>query len=328
MAVCRLSRIIGRCFIGGFFIISRAAYATVAADSCLAIAVARRPKPMKHMKKNCAEFRNWPNKAVTLLGMSGVGKTTLANILPSDSWFHYSGDYRIGTRYLNEPIRDALKCKAMEQTFFRDLLRRDLISIDSKISFGNLGIITHFLGQIGAPKLDGLSVAEFNRRQNLWRAAEISAMRDVAEFRRKAIDIYGYPHFINDAGGSIVELGDAECWQALAEHTLVLYLHADADMEKTLVARAAAKPKPLYYDAEFLQLHLREFLARRNLKSADEISPNEFVQWIFPKLIAHRKPKYQALADRYGHTVDAKQIFQLRDEDDFIEMVCAAASPF
>lgn len=276
------------------------------------------------MKKNCAEFRDWKNKSVTLLGMSGVGKTTLANALPSERWFHYSSDYRIGTRYLNEPIRDAIKCKAMELEFFRDLFRRDLISIDSKISFGNLDIITHFLGKVGNPESDGLSVEEFNRRQELWRAAEIAAMNDVQEFSRKAQAIYGYPNFINDAGGSIVELDDNECWNQLAKHTLVLYLRADDDMEQTLISRAAAQPKPLYYDAGFLKKHLHEFLAMKKINSPDEIEPNEFVQWIFPKLFAYRKPKYQALADKYGHTVDAKQIFQLRDEQDFIEMVCSA----
>ncbi len=36
------------------------------------------------------QFVDLPNKAITLLGMSGVGRTTLADKLPKDSWFHYS----------------------------------------------------------------------------------------------------------------------------------------------------------------------------------------------------------------------------------------------
>ena len=51
------------------------------------------------MKLTASEFTKWPNKAITLLGMSGIGKTTLANKLPKSKWFHYSGDYRIGTKY-------------------------------------------------------------------------------------------------------------------------------------------------------------------------------------------------------------------------------------
>ena len=49
-----------------------------------------------------------PISRITLMGTSGVGKTTLATMLASAGWFHYSGDYRIATRYLNEPISDWL----------------------------------------------------------------------------------------------------------------------------------------------------------------------------------------------------------------------------
>jgi len=56
--------------------------------------------------------------------------------------------------------------------------------------------------------IGGLAVDEFKRRQRLHREAEICAMRDVGEFIEKAHTIYGYDHFINDAGGSVVELDD------------------------------------------------------------------------------------------------------------------------
>jgi len=278
------------------------------------------------MKKTCAEFRRWPNKALTLLGMSGVGKTALGRILPKDKWFHYSGDYRIGTRYLNEPIRDFIKSKAMHMEFFRDLFRRDLIYIRNNISVDNLGILSLFLGKIGNPDLGGLSVDEFKRRQKLFRAAEVQAMRDVDEFRIKSRRIYGYPNFLNDAGGSICELGDRECWNLLSRKTVVLYLKADDDMEQTLIARARAHPKPLYYDEQFLSRHLAEFLAVRRLESAAQINPDDFAQWVFPELIKHRKPQYRRLAERHGHTIDAKRILELRDEADFIDLVCDAAN--
>ena len=35
-------------------------------------------------------------------------------------------------------------------------------------------------------------------------------MNDVPEFIHKAEDIYGYHHFINDAGGSVCELDSAD----------------------------------------------------------------------------------------------------------------------
>lgn len=276
------------------------------------------------MKITCDEFRRCPNKTITLLGMSGIGKTTLAKILPADQWFHYSGDYRIGTRYLNEAIRDSIKCEAMKHKMFRDLFRRDLIYLRNNISIDNVQIISHFLGIVGNADLGGLGVDEFKRRQKLFRAAEVNAMCDVDEFIVKARTIYGYPNFINDTGGSICELHSHECWDFLSRKTVVLYLRADEDLESMLMERARMYPKPMYYEESFFDQHLAEFLERKNFKSIDEIIPNEFTQWIFPRLIAWRRPLYEKFAEQYGYTIDAKQISTLRDEADFIELVCTA----
>ena len=68
------------------------------------------------------------------MGMSGVGKTRLANILRAGDWFHYSVDYRIGTRYLDEAILDNLKSQMMQVPFLRELLRSDSIYIRNNLS--------------------------------------------------------------------------------------------------------------------------------------------------------------------------------------------------
>jgi GTPase SAR1 family protein len=110
------------------------------------------------MRMTGEKFLGWQHKAITLLGMSGVGKTTLAASLPKSRWFHYSGDYRIGTRYLEEPILDNIKRQAMQVGFLRDLLRSDSIYISSNISVDNLEPVATFLGKIGRPDLGGLPV--------------------------------------------------------------------------------------------------------------------------------------------------------------------------
>ena len=276
------------------------------------------------MRMSRSEFLAWPHKAITLLGMSGVGKTTLAYKLPSSKWFHYSGDYRIGTKYLAEPILDNIKRQAMQVDFLRDLLRNDSIYIASNITFHNLQPVSTFLGKIGRTDLGGLPVAEFKRRQRLHRDAEINAMRDVAEFIVKAQQIYGYDHFINDAGGSLAELDDAETEKTLAENTLILYLKADEDMERELVRRAVSDPKPLYYNEKFLDQKLAEYVAEAELESPDKVVPDEFVRWIFPSLVAHRRPKYEALAKRHGYTLNARLAGGITNERDFLDLVSHA----
>jgi len=276
------------------------------------------------MRMTRSEFLAWPHKAITLLGMSGVGKTTLAYKLPTSQWFHYSGDYRIGTKYLAEPILDNIKRQAMQVDFLRELLRSDSIYIASNVTFHNLQPVSTFLGKIGRTDLGGLPVAEFKRRQRLHRDAEIGAMRDVAEFIVKAKEIYGYDHFLNDAGGSLVELQDEQTENTLAERTLILYLKPDDNLERELVRRAVTDPKPLYYNEQFLDRKLGEYLAEAELDSPDRIVPDEFVRWIFPALVAHRRPRYEALAKRHGYTLNAHLAQGVTNENDFLELVASA----
>ena len=273
------------------------------------------------MKMSRQEFLDSPNKVITLLGMSGVGKTTLSSQLPQSQWFHYSGDYRIGTKYLEEPILDNIKQHAMQEPFLRDLILSDSIYICSNITVHHLKPISTFLGKIGDPARGGLSLEEFKRRQHLHREAELNAMRDVREFIRKAREIYGYPHFINDAGGSVCELGDEEVWNELAEQSVIIYLKPDAELEQLMIRRAIADPKPMYYSERFLDRHVDMFLSERGLSDTAKMDPDEFVQWVFPRLIEHRRPLYERIADQHGYTVDAGQVMKLHSEADVLQMI-------
>lgn len=276
------------------------------------------------MKLSVKEFKNWKNRRITLLGMSGVGKTFLSNILMNANWFHYSGDYRIGTRYLDEAILDNIKQQAMQVPFLRDLLRTDSIYICNNITVNNLQPVASFLGKLGNPELGGLPLDEFKRRQHLHREAEIATMKDIPEFIKKAREIYGYEHFINDVGGSICELDDDEVTRILTEHTMILYIKASKEDEQQLIHRAEVDPKPLYYREEFLDEQLAIYKQEKNIDYVAMIDPDEFVRWIFPKLFYARIPRYEAIANQYGYTVTTKELYQVRDEKDFLDLLAIA----
>ena len=273
------------------------------------------------MKLSVEEFKNWQHKSITLLGMSGVGKTRLSNMLPTDEWFHFSGDYRIGTHYLDEPILDNIKKQAMQIPFLRDLLRSDSIYIQNNISVNNLQPVSTFLGKLGDPEKDGLPLDEFKYRQELHRQAEIATMRDVPAFIKKAQELYNYKHFINDAGGSVCELDDEETIEILAEHTLILYIKATEKNEKSLIQRAESDPKPLYYREAFLDEQLDIYMKENNLAYVAMIDPNEFVRWIFSKLFYARIPRYDAIAEKYGYTITTDELSQVTNKEELMALI-------
>jgi len=119
------------------------------------------------------EFKKLKNKSITLLGMSGVGKTHLAKLIGEEGdWFHFSGDYRIGAAHLKEAIIANISDKMKSDNWLRRLLDNQSISINSQVSFDNLEPISAFLGKVGNPEEGGLPIGEFIRRQDLFFEAE------------------------------------------------------------------------------------------------------------------------------------------------------------
>lgn len=274
------------------------------------------------MKFTVEEFRAWENKKVTLLGMSGVGKSFLATTLRGKNWFHYSGDYRIGTRYLDEPILDMIKQQAMQVPFLKELLRRDWIYIRNNIRVNDLGPVLSFVGKLGNPELGGVELDEFIERQAIYRQAEIDAMFDVPQFIEKAQEIYGYPHFVNDVGGSLCELDEPGVIETLIDCSLILYIQVtNQEQEDTLIERAQTSPKPLYYQGDFLQEHLQKYFDETGLEFAAQIDPDEFARWIFPHLFRSRIPRYEKIAGPHGYTVTSDEAAQVKDESDFLALL-------
>ena len=278
------------------------------------------------MKLSANEFINSRHKRLTLLGMSGVGKTHLAKLLSKDdAYFHYSGDYRIGAQYLNNDILDNIKSCIKQDEKLKELLENDSISVQNHITFDNLSVVASFLGKAGNPELGGLPIAEFMRRQALFNQAESNTMLDVPDFIAKA-ERQGIANFINDAGGSLCELDNENIYKTLADHTIILYIRASKSNENTLIERAQTHPKPMYYQARFLQEQLAIYLAENKLTYVAQINPDAFIRWIFPRLLEHRKPKYERIAQQYGYAIDSEDLYQCRHADEVLELIAGAIS--
>ena len=254
------------------------------------------------------DFKALPH-AVTLLGMSGIGKTLLSrSIHHTGGWFHYSADYRIGTRYLAEDIVDNIKYKIMQMRdpFVADLLRSDSIYINHNITVDNLLPVSTFLGMFGDASRGGLGSAEFLRRQNLYRDAEIASMLDVPRFIEKALRIYGCLHFINDASGSLCEIVDLDdpgddVLRTLTDETLILFITPRPRDEDQLKERAHAHPKPMFYRADFIEPHLAGMPA-----DGSGVDPLAFAGPLFADLMDDRKPRYRAICERHGFAINVE----------------------
>ena len=254
------------------------------------------------------------------IGMSGIGKTTIANRLDKSNWFHYSIDYRIGTRYLNENIIDQIKLKLVKDQTIKTLLQKDAITIQGNLSVDNLALLSEYVGMLGKESDGGLPQTEFVKRQQQHLAAEIASIEDISDFQKKAQQIYGYEHFLIDSSGSIAEI-PLQTLQKLAESTIIVYIKAKDDQIETLIERAKKYPKPLYYDAEFLKTAIDDYCQLKSFQSGSDFSPEAFVQWIFPKLVNHRIPRYQAIADTYGVTISYDDISSLETSEEIIRLI-------
>ncbi len=275
--------------------------------------------------------RHWhdaPQKRVLFYGMSGLGKTHVSQMLrDAGGWFHYSIDYRIGTRYMGEFITDNAKAHAMQVPFLRELLLTDSIYIGSNITFHNLAPVSTYLGKPGAGAKGGMPIADYRRRQEQFRQAEINALMDTGYFIERSQRLYGYPHFVCDTGGSICEWADGDdpadpILTELSRHCLLVYIEGSDAHTAELIRRFDRAPKPMAYQPEFLSRVWEEYLIKNNISEA-EVDPDAFIRWTYAQALAHRQPRYERMA-KWGVRVSADEVAEATNSARFDALIATA----
>lgn len=281
--------------------------------------------------QTASDWTDAAQKKVLLFAMSGLGKTHVSAMLSKTrEWFHYSIDYRIGTRYMGDYIAKDAKTKAIKIPFLRELLQNNNIHIGSNISFDNLTPVSSYLGKPGNLAKGGLAMAEYQQRQGQFRLAELEALRDTPHFIDRAQTLYGYQHFICDTGGSICEWVDANdpadpLLKMLSNNCLMVWIEGNDDHTSDLVQRFDKAPKPMAYEPDFLLRTWQEYLNKNDILEVD-VDPDTFIRWTYARALAHRQPRYESMARNWGTTVQASDMATVRDEVDFVNLIARSIS--
>ncbi len=245
------------------------------------------------MKINAQEFKSMPKKSITLIGMSGAGKTHISCQLEKWGWQNYSCDFEIASKYLKEELGSP-----------------------ANISADDISSLSDYLGKIGNPKKGGFLLDKFKKRQKAYYDAECAALDNISEEVSNS-----NKNFVNDSTGSLVEIEDDALIQKIGEQTLFVYLKTGDKEEQDVLKRAKDYPKPLFFPPEFLAEKKDKFLSEFDLNTIEDMEPDEFARWVFPLLFEARKPKYQKLADLYGVTIPSSKFMDLKSSDEFIEII-------
>jgi len=244
-----------------------------------------------------AEFLAQPKKAITFIGMSGVGKSYMSHQLEQWGWVSYSSDYLIGTEYLDDVMRETL---SFEETLGKD----------------NMEFLSSFVGKLGNPDQGGLLLEEFQKRQKFYYDAECQSLIDMQGALDKTSG-----HFVCDSSGSLCEVEDESILERVGQGSVVVYLKVKQEGHAEILDRAFKFPKPLYFPPAFLLERLERYKEKFDLSGVEEIDPLEFLRWVFPHLFESRLPKYQRIADQYGVTISSHIMGAIKSEDDFLQLV-------
>ena len=234
------------------------------------------------------EFLNADHKSITLMGMSGVGKSYLSLQMAEWGWSHFSCDLEIANVHLKDKIQGS-------------------------VSADDLSALSSYIGKVGDFPID-----EFKARQARYYMAEVAALNAASKESAK------HKKFVHDSTGSLCEITDEAVLKSIGSSTLFVYIQASKKEEIEILKRAEEYPKPLFFPPKMLDAWLHEYQQIFGVSNVDGIDGDDFVRWVFPKLFEMRLPKYERLAERYGVTIPSSEIHGVKDEQGLLNLIAGA----
>ncbi len=253
------------------------------------------------MKIDSNEAPGFQYKRFALLGMSGLGKTFISrSLVKQDNWLHYSVDYEIG--------------KILFKNKHKNLL--------NGFDVGNLTNLSDFLGKPGSPLLGGIPFSEYLTRQKLHRDAEIKATLNASSIVETSPEL---SHFVCDTSGSICELVNPSdendtILKSLSKNFLIICLEAPDSMYQVLIDRFLAKPKPMYYEENFLHSIWQSF-KNESSNINNQINPDDFMIYGFKALIKRRKAIFDSISRNWGISLNFEKLRVVKSAADLVKAV-------
>jgi dephospho-CoA kinase len=242
------------------------------------------------------DFHDIDHKVITLMGMSGVGKTHMSLMLGGQGWHHYSCDLEIGTTLMGEEIAQTL-------------------GEPNKVTADDLSQLSRYVSRLGELPHD-----EFKRRQEKYYEAECESLRRLKDVVKQAHKD-GYQNVLNDSTGSLCEIDDDTLLDSVDENSLIIYIKANAEEEKAVLQRAQDYPKPMFFSPERFDYWVSEYSAENGDIAPDDFNADAFGRWVFPRLFENRLPKYQRIADKYGATIPSEEFHAVTTSDEFLDVI-------
>ena len=128
-----------------------------------------------------------------------------------------------------------------------------------------------------------------------------------------------------DTSGSICELVDPldendKILSSLSKNFLIICLEAPDTMYQVLIDRFLAKPKPMYFEENFLNSLWQNF--RNDTSNVnDQINPDDFMIYGFKALIKRRKAIFDSISKNWGISLNFEKLRVVKSASDLVEAI-------